>query len=243
MVILALLSLVLLLLTGQVAAALYVALFKRSTRRALWVSWALLSCVTILLGVAIAHTFSNFFPGPGCFATILTPVSVILTALVFIRLFKDPDQTSDPGTSGRRRPYTALLALIVLQLSAPVIALGHAQSCALLNRRAARPIAAALESYRLEHGRYPFPPNQHRSDLSVLVPEHLETVPPLACQRPFGRWNVFRTDADWSLYYCQNSPGQETLLLVPLIGTDSQQIYNPQTMWWTRGNALDGFCP
>jgi hypothetical protein len=196
-----------------------------------------------LLGFSIAHTFGNLFPGLGCFATLWTPAAVILTVLIFLRQVKRLDRATETKTSPQRWPTAALLALVSLQLSAPLIALGYARSCALLNRRAARPIVAALESYRQEHGRYPFPANRHRSDLSVLVPKHLETIPPLACQNPFARRDRDSAGDNWSLYYCTNSPGQETLLLVPLIGTDSLQIYNPETKWWTRGNAFDGFCP
>jgi hypothetical protein len=242
MIVLALFSLIPLLLTGPAAAALYVALLKQNRRRALWAFWALLACATILLGFTIAYTFGDLFPGPGCFATLWTPATVILTALVYRRRTRRLDRSAEPSSPGRWR-QVALLAIIALQLSAPLIAFLYAQSCALLNRRAARPIIAALESYRQENGRYPFPENRHRSDLSMLVPEHLETLPPLACQNPFERRDASPTDAGWRLYFCQNSPGQETLLLVPLIGTDSLQIYNPATRWWTRGNALDGFCP
>lgn len=243
MILLALLALLPLLLTGPAAAALAVALLARGRRRALWAFWILLASATFLLGIVIAHTFADFFPGLGCFATLWTPAAVILTVLVFRRQARRTDSAADSNVLARRPYYIALLSLIVLQLSAPLIGLGYAQSCALLNRRAARPIVAALESYRRQHGRYPFPENRHRSDLSILVPEHLDAVPPLACRNPFARQDQDLADRDWSLYHCTNSPGQETLLLAPLIGTDSVQIYNPAARWWTRGNALDGYCP
>lgn len=242
MIALALLALFPLLVTGPAAAWLSIALLKRGRRPALVVFWAVLVCVTFLLGLAIAHTFADFFPGLGCFTTLWTPVAVILTVLVWRRQGGRMEPAGESGAPSRPRLYTLLLALVVLQLSAPLIGLAYAQSCALLNRRAARPIVAALESYRQEHGSYPFPPNRHRSDLSVLVPEHLRTIPPLACKNPFARRNEALAQ-EWQLYYCTNSPDQETLLLVPLIGTDSKQIYSPQTKLWTRGNALDGYCP
>ena len=44
----------------------------------------------------------------------------------------------------------------------------------------------ALESYRREHGCYPFRENRHRPDLSLLVPDHLEAIPPLAGKTPFA---------------------------------------------------------
>jgi len=242
MIALALLALIPLLVTGPAAAALSVALVKRGRRRALWIFWIVLACLTVLLGITIAHTFADFFPGLGCFATLWTPVAVILTVLVW-RLQSKRLEEAGPKARPSRLLLSVLLVVIVLQLSAPPIGLIYAQSCAFLNRRAARPIVAALESYRREQGHYPFDQNRHRSDLSILAPEHLETIPPLVCQNPFAPKDERSRDSEWSLYFCTNSPGQETLLLVPLIGTDSLQIYNPATRWWTRGNSLDGFCP
>ena len=242
MIVFALLALIPLLLTGPGAAAISVALIRRGRRRALWAFWALLVCVTILLGVAIAHSFGNLFPGPGCFATLWTPAAIILTALVWRVQGKRLEQAESPDARTPRLLLITLLVLILLQLSAPLIGFVYAQSCAVRNRLAAEPIIAALESYRREHGRYPFPEGRHRSDLSILVPEHLETIPLLACPNPFARSEEETRESDWSLYYCTNSPGKETLLLVPLIGTDSLQIYNPETKWWRRGNAFDGFC-
>jgi hypothetical protein len=243
MFVLVLLSLVPLLLTGPAAAALSTALVLKGRRRALLVLWALLACATVVLGVVIAHTFGGLFPGPGCFATLWTPAAIILTVLVWRRRVRRLEQPAEPDIRPPRLLQTALLVLILLQLSAPVIALAYAQSCAFLNRRAAQPIIAALKSYRNEHSRYPFAEQRHRSDLSILMPEHLDAIPPLACRNPFARKDADSEEDTWRLYFCQNSPGKETLLLVPLIGTDSMQIYNPQTKWWTRGNSFDGFCP
>jgi hypothetical protein len=229
-------------LTGPASAALSVALIKRGRRRALWLFWALLACITIVLGIAIAHTFGDFFPGLGCFATLWTPAVILLTVLVW-RIQGKRLTPQDPDTHSPRLLQITLFVLIILQLSAPVIALVYAQSCALLNRRAAEPIVAALESYRRERGRYPWSEEQHRSDLSTLVPDHLESVPPLACPNPFTRDDEALSDDHWSLYFCRNSSGKETLLLAPMVGTDTMQIYNTQNKWWTRGNAFDGYCP
>ena len=243
MVVLALLALLPLLLTGPAAAALVVALINRGRRRALWAFWILLACATLLLGFTIAYTFGDFFPGLGCFATLWTPAAIVLTVLVFHRQVRRLNDTADAHATRSRGCYAPLLALIILQLAAPLLALGYAQSCALINRRAARPIIAALESYRRAHGHYPRPDSRSQQDLGVLVPEHLKAIPPLACKTPLSRKDRASTSDDWHLYSCTNSPGQETLLLVPLIGTDSVQIYDPETEQWTRGNAFDGFCP
>jgi hypothetical protein len=240
---LAVLSVAPLLLTGPAAAAIYIALLKRGYRRALWIFWALLACATILLGALIAHTFSDFFPGRGCFTTLLTPAAALLTVLVFRLQTKRFNEAVGEDAGRRRRFQSAILILAALQLSAPVIGFVYARSCDLLNRQAAQPILVALERYHQEYDRYPMLPDRHRSDLRFLVPQYLDVLPPRACRAPFGRPDSYPVDDDWSLYFCTNSPGQETLLLVPVVGTDSQQIYNPETKRWSRGNSLDGFCP
>jgi hypothetical protein len=243
LLVLAVLSLVPLLLTGPTAAFLYIALLKRGYRRMLWIFWALLVVFTILLGVLIAHTFGDFFPGPGCFATLLTPAAVLLTLLVFLFQAKRFYPAVGDDLNPRRWFQYGMLLLPALQLSAPLIGFGYARSCDVLNRRAAQPIIAALESYYQDRGRYPMLPGRHQSDLGFLVPQYLDAIPSRACQAPFKWADSDSVGDDWSLYFCTNSPGKETLLLVPVIGTDSQQIYNPETKWWSRGNAFDGYCP
>jgi hypothetical protein len=166
-----------------------------------------------------------------------------VTVLIFRFQAKHFDQAVSADLNRRRRFQAAMLLLPALQLSAPVIGLCYARSCDLFNRRAAQPIVAALESYHQEQGRYPFLPGRHRSDLQFLVPRYLDAIPTRACKSPFGRPNSYPVDDDWSLYFCTNSPGQETILLIPVVGTDSQQVYNPETKTWSRANALDGFCP
>ena len=84
------LSLVPLLLTGPAAAFLYIALLKRGHRYLWWIYWVSLIIVTILLGILIAHTFGDFFPGPGCFTVLLTPAAVLLTLVVLTFLIFAP---------------------------------------------------------------------------------------------------------------------------------------------------------
>jgi hypothetical protein len=230
-------------LTGPAAAFLYIALLKRGHRCLRWIFWALLIVVIILLGILIAHTFGDFFPGPGCLTTLLTPAAVLFTLLVFRFQTKRFYQAVGEDPDRRRWFQLGMLLLPALQLGAPVLGFGYARSCDLLNRRAAQPIIAALERYHLEHGRYPMLPGRHRSDLGFLVPRYLDAIPFRACKASFEWPDSYSVDDDWSLYFCTNSPGQETLLLVPVIGTDSQQIYDPKTGWWSRGNAFDGYCP
>ena len=243
MLILVALALGPLFLTGPAAALLYIALLRRGHRRAMWVFWALLVVSTAWVGVLIAHTFSDFFPGPGCFATLLTPATAILSLIVFRFQAKRFYQVVGDDLVRRRRFQLAMLLFAALQLSAPPIGLCYSRSCDLINRRASRPIVAALERYHEEHGRYPTFSDRHQSDLGFLVPEYLDAIPPLACRVP-QIWSVLDSeDDDWRLYNCPNSPGQPTLLLAPIVGTDSQQIYNPETRRWSRGSSFDGYCP
>jgi hypothetical protein len=243
MVGLVVLSLLPLLLTGPAAAVIYITLLKWGRRRMVWIFWPFLIATTILLGILIGHTFSDFFPGPGCFTTLFTPAAAILTLLVFRLQVKRFDQAIGHDSHRRRWFQSAMLLLPALQLSAPVIGLGYARSCDLLNRQAAQPILVALDRYHQEHDRYPSLPGRHQSDLGFLVPQYLDVLPPRACRAPFDRLDSYPVDDDWSLYFCTTSPGQETLLLVPVVGTDSQQIYNPETKRWSRGNSFDGLCP
>jgi hypothetical protein len=240
---LAALSVVPLFLTGPAAAAIDIALLKRGVRRGLWIFWVLLVGATVLLGVTVAHTFGDFFPGLGCITTLLTPASAVVTLLVFRLSSKHFESENDAKSDQRRRFQAAMLLIPALQLSVPLIGWGYAQGCALGNRRAARPIVQALDQYHRDHGHYPSLPGRHHSDLQILDPEYLEAIPSRPCRNPFARLYSYPLDDDWSLYFCANNPGQETLLLVPLIGTDSKQIYNPETRWWRRGNSLDGYCP
>jgi hypothetical protein len=237
------LSVVPLLLTGPAAAWLYIALLKRGGLAWRWLFWPLLGIAAAAGGALIAHTFGGLFPGAGCFATLFSPASAVLTLLVF-RLGSKRFTAAVGEDAIRQRSFqSAMLILAMLQLSTPLIGLVYARSCDLLNRRAARPIIAALERYREEYGRYPMPPGRHRSDLTILIPRYLDAVPRRVCRAPWGGFDAYAGDDDWSLYFCTNSPGQETLLLVPVIGTDTRQIYNAETGLWSRGNSLDGFCP
>ena len=115
MIALALLALIPLLLTGPAAVACSLTLIKRGHRRALWIFWVLLACVAILLGIAIARTFSDFFPGPGCFVTLLTPGGVILSALVWRRQSKRFSQGEGSDAHPPRPVWIALLVVMVLQ--------------------------------------------------------------------------------------------------------------------------------
>ena len=167
----------------------------------------------------------------------------ILTLLVFRTQARRFYQSVGDDPVRRRWFRAGMLLLPALQLSAPLIGFGYARSCDVLNRRAAQPIIAALESYHQDHGRYPMLAGRHQSDLGFLVPQYLDAIPSRACKAPFRWVDSNSVDEDWSLYFCTNNPGQETLLLVPVIGTDSKQIYNPETKWWSRGNSFDGYCP
>ncbi len=70
----------------------------------------------------------------------------------------------------------------------------------------------------------------------------ISAVPAQPCALPFELSALFIKRDGWSLYFCNNSPGQDTLLLVPTIGTDVRQTYNLKTGRWSMGDALEGYC-
>ncbi|MFN8454609.1 MAG: hypothetical protein U0401_08045 [Anaerolineae bacterium] len=140
---------------------------------------------------------------------------------------------------------TVLIPL--LQLAAPAISFGYGLTCEAANREVARPIIAALEQHKSETGSYlpvDNPDQSARSDLQFLAPDYLASIPPRACTISFFNppESTYRLEDDWSLYLCARNPDRDVLLLGPIIGSDSQQIYNLNTGQWSRGNAMDGYC-
>ena len=83
--------------------------------------------------------------------------------------------------------------------------------------------------------------NPYESNLRFLVLRYLSAIPARPCALPFELPALFIEHDDWSLYFCDN-PKQETLLLVPTIGTDVKQTYNLQTGRWSAGESFDGYC-
>lgn len=239
--------LLVLFVTGPVAASVFVALFAKNQRPWLAIFWVGLGAAAVLVGIYISHTFGNFFPGPGCFISLLTPLMVIMTIL-FLRFRARRLYQAIGDDKPRRRWLTAGMALIpLLQLSAPVISFGYGLTCELANRELARPIIASLEQYKSDTGGYlpvDSPDQSAQRDLTFLVPDYLASIPPRACTIAWldPPKSASRLEDDWSLYLCARSPGREVLLMGPIIGSDSQQTYNLQTGNWSRGNWLDGFC-
>jgi hypothetical protein len=231
-------------ITGPLAVSIFIVLTKTGDRRGLWIFWPTLCLITILLGIGIAYTFGNFFPGWGCFITLLTPVSAIVTIVVARFRSRWLRASMRDQDSRRRWLLIGTLLIPVLQLSAPVIGFGYARTCDALNRQAAKSIVAALETYKAATGSYPVLASPYQSDLSSLVPHYLPFIPQRACAVAFleGADAGYPMYNDWSLYYCNNSPGAETLLLVPILGSDSRQIFILNTGRWSVGNALDGYC-
>jgi hypothetical protein len=229
-------------LTGPVAASIFIVLLKRDNRRIQPFFWLALIAATIALGIFTAYTFSNFFPGPGCFITLFTLPAAIVTLLTFRLQAKRFYRAIGDEQRRRRRFQAATLVIPLLQLSVPAIGLGYFGQCIMLSEQAARPIIAALETYKNETGHYPVLSSPYESDLQFLVPRYLSAIPARPCALPFEVPALFIEHDDWSLYFCNNSPGQDTLLLVPTIGTDAKQIYNPKTGRWSLGDSFDGYC-
>jgi hypothetical protein len=229
--------LLILLLTGPLAAIAYVTLVRRNQRHWLIVCIVGLVLVTAAEGVFIAHTFGGFFPDIGCVTALLTPVVAVFTFLVFRKRAREVRQRA--GISGLQARWLMIGAILlpVLQLSAPAVSFAYARTCDRLDREAAPPIISALQAYQTDTGSYP-------SNLKILIPQYLASIPPSACAMPF--FNLINTNqpvrAVWSVYHCTNSPNRETYLTIPIIGSDSLQIYNLKTANWAVGSSFDGFC-
>jgi len=242
LVILVILPLIFLFFTGPVAASIFIVLLKRDHRHIQPIFWLTLIAATLALGIFTAYTFSSFFPGPGCFITLFTLPAAVVTLLTFRFQAKRFYQAINNEQRRRRWFQAATLVIPLLQLSVPAIGLGYFAQCTMQNQQAARPIIAALETYKNETGQYPVLSSPYESNLQFLVPRYLSTIPTRPCALPFELPALFIEHDDWSLYFCNNSPGQETLLLVPTIGTDAKQIYNLKTGRWWLGDSFDGYC-
>ncbi len=242
LVILAVLPIIPLFVTGPVAASVFVVLLKRDNRRIQPFFWLVLVAATIALGIFTAYTFSHFFPGPGCFIALFTPLAAVVTFLSFRLQAKRFYQAIGDEQRRRRWFQVATLVIPLLQLSVPPIGLGFFGQCMMQDQQAARPIIAALEAYKAEAGHYPVLSSPYESDLQFLVPRYLSAIPARPCALPFEAPTLFIERDDWSLYFCSNSPGRETLLLAPTIGTDLKQVYNLNAGRWSAGDAFEGYC-
>src|SRR5437016_6131609 len=77
--------LLILLITGPLAAIYYIKQVKYNRFRFLWAYLLGLAAITVVEGIFIAFTFGGFFPDIGCFMSLLTPLMAIFTFLVFRR--------------------------------------------------------------------------------------------------------------------------------------------------------------
>lgn len=229
-------------LTGPAAVLVFAAQVQRGNRLGLGLFWLGLVVTTVLLGLFITYTFGNFFPGPGCFISIFTPLAALMT-FSFLRFRAGQLKPVLSSEIARQWLKAGLVLIPLLQLAAPVISFGYGQTCDALNRQIARSLIVALEKHKNETGNY-LPADHldrpYQEDLSYLIPDYLAAVPTRACTIPFFDTPAAR--ADWHLYFCNRGPDQEVLLLVPIIGSDSEQVYHLSTGWWSRGNAFDGYC-
>jgi hypothetical protein len=224
--------LLLLLLTGPVAIDVYL-LISRRFRPLFWVLWGMLLLFT---GIFAAYYFSDFFPGPGC---LLSAVSFPMVAVTYFwARYRWRKRTKDQVAS--QRMPRGLLVISLMQISILVIAIGFTANCNARNRRAAQPVITALEAYRADHGDYPA-----TRTLDELIPQYLAAPPKTACALPAAlRWDEWYTlegeyTLTWILYDCDKNGIR---LLVPMMGSQSRQIYNPATRQWIAGDGFDGYC-
>lgn len=236
---------IILILTGPVAAAATMTLLAGYSRRAVFIFWLALAAAAALVGLFIAYTFADFFPGPGCFLSLFTPIGALAAFLFFRFRAKRFNETAGEDRTAKRLFLLGSLLVPFLQLTAPLVSVGFSRLCDSLNRDRARPIIAALEEYKRGAGSYPSAGGYIESDLKqALTPAYLAEWPGVACELPppASNWVLFR-DNRFTLYYCARSPNQDTFLLVPLMGSDTKQTYHLASGQWSVGSTFDGFCP
>ncbi len=227
---------ILALFLGPLAATIYLTLLGSGRRGAYGRAfWPVAGLLTLALGLLIFYTFGDFFPGPGCFVSLVMPLGALLTFL-FVRGQRRRLTPAGPALASGLRRLSWLLPLLLL--GAPISAFAYGRACDALNRRAARPVIAALEAYRRQHGAYPQVVGL--SDLTLLVPQYLAETPPIACALPGDR-PAFGDD-DWSLYPCPAPGGPALRLLVPILSSASVQAFDLSRGRWSVASAFDGYC-
>ena len=237
--------LVILTLTGPVAAIVTVVLLARNSRRAVFAFWLALAAASLPVGLFIAYTFANFFPGPGFSLCLFTPISALVAFLLFRFRAKRFNETAGETQAAKRLFLIGSLLVPFLQIVAPLVSFGFSRACDSLNRDRARPVIAALEEYKHDASSYPLAAGYIETDLKPpLTPTYLAEWPEVACELPppASGWTLF-TDNDFTLYYCANSPNKDTFLLAPIMGSDTKQTYHLTSGKWSVGSTFDGFCP
>jgi len=212
-------------------------LIARDQYKALIALWVSLGIIAIPYGIYIAYSFADFFPGPGCLIAVLLPITALISIIVIRRRSKG-GVTEVPLR--KRLAFAALAVIPITQCGAPVIGSGYARLCEAQNRETAKVIIEAVETYKKDSGEYPTP-THFQSDLNFLAPRYLKSIPARPCALPATPSSYPNLNLDRSLYYCGNS-NKHLLLLVPIIGSDTQQTYDFNTGRWSMANALDGYC-
>ena len=85
-------------LTGPIAAWVYLRLLKKNSRRQILFFWPLLLAVNFIGFWFLSFNLSDWLIDPGFFSCLLTPISAVLTALILrvggLRLPPDEDTAS-----------------------------------------------------------------------------------------------------------------------------------------------------
>lgn len=229
--------LLILTITGPLAAFFYLSQVGRNHLRWLWVFCVGLGLVSVAEGIFIAHTFGGLFPDLGCFISLLTPVAAVFSLQVFRTWSKRQAKSSKISGLQHRWYLVGIILIPLFQLSAPAISYAYVRTCDTQNQVVAAPIISALQAYHQDTGRYP-------TDVRSLVPQYLASMPAVACAVPF----LTRVDPEdaasngWSLTFCENTASNDTYLTVPIIGSDLLQIYSLTRSRWSKGSSFEGFC-
>jgi hypothetical protein len=181
------------------------------------------------LGLSFYIFFSTgtfFVAGVTC---LMIPLALIV--LLFMLFWRRKHMERLRNDQPFRHGYWAGAILIPLILVLPFFELFWIRvACFELNQRSAAPIIAALEAYEHAQGDYP-------DEIEVLVPDYLASIPAGRCA-PFSSSEMTKPNFDIST--C--TPGDVTILSVPIGSGEWIQRYNLETGIWSRASFLDGAC-
>jgi hypothetical protein len=189
--------------------------------------------LVVLFALGLGLSFYIFFSTGTFFVAGVTclMIPLALIVLLFMLFWRRKHLERMESDQAFRRGYWAGTILIPLILALPFFELFWIRvACFELNQRSATPIIAAMETYKNAQGDYP-------GEIEALVPDYLASTPAGRCA-PFS--NSEMTKLDFDISTC--TPGDVTILSVPIGSGEWIQRYNLKTGLWSRASFLDGAC-
>ena len=189
--------------------------------------------LAFLLLESVAAAFLSVYAGGmfglGSMLVCLSPFTVAISLLLLLILLGRFTRAFAQDRPRIRFYVIGGLLIVVLQAGVFAGHFGVRSACFAQTRRRARPVIAAVESYRQEHGSYP-------QKLDEVIPTYLPSLPSAACG-----WlqSSDYVDREFALKRCD--PGV-TLLILDSLDGDFIRRYNFSTGNWSSVSFLDGTC-